>query len=200
MVPTQIKGNLVCLRRFHPADAAPLFEAVRESLAELSAFMTWCHQAYSLEDSRTFIIRSSSDWDKGEQYNFAIYDSKETTLMGVIGLNHINQSHRFANIGYWVRQSCTRRGTGTAATLLVAEFGLGDLGLQRLEILIPDHNIASRRVAEKTGAKFEGRLRNRLVLADEAHDALLYSLTRRELPSKVSQYAASTVYKTLPEP
>ncbi|MGO9642893.1 MAG: GNAT family N-acetyltransferase [Candidatus Acidiferrales bacterium] len=171
----------VSIRRFRPDDAPSLFNAVRESLDELCAFMTWCHPDYSLEDSRDFIARSVSDWEKGEQYNFAIIDLSDESLLGSIGLNRIDRVHMSANIGYWVRRSHTRHGVATAATRLIVGFGLKELGFHRLELLVSDHNVASRRVVEKVGAKSEGVLRKRLVLANRLHDAFVYSLVAADL-------------------
>jgi RimJ/RimL family protein N-acetyltransferase len=81
-----------------------------------------------------------------------------------------------ANLGYWVRSSCTGRGVATAATQLIAQFGFEVLTLQRLEILTEVDNKASQRVAEKAGALREGILRKRLVIQGNSVDAVVYSL------------------------
>jgi RimJ/RimL family protein N-acetyltransferase len=74
-----------------------------------------------------------------------------------VGLDQITVDGT-ADIGYWVRTSQTGLGLATAAVRLVARFGFEDLGLRRLEMLIATDNLASRRVAEKVGATFEGVL------------------------------------------
>jgi RimJ/RimL family protein N-acetyltransferase len=135
-----------------------------------------------MEDSRTFILKSAAVWAKGEEYSFAIVDRKDGTVLGSVALNQINRSHGFANVGYWVRQSRTRNGVASAATLLVARFGLGRLGLNRLEMLVPTDNVPSQRVAQKAGAKFEGVFRRRLMLGDKVCDAAVYSLVPEDLP------------------
>jgi len=58
----------------------------------------------------------------------------------------------------------------------MAYFGFRNLDLNRLEILIAVDNRASQRVAEKVGAVREGVLRNRLVVRDKVHDAVMFSL------------------------
>ena len=194
MKQTLLTDNWVGIRPFRPDDIPLLFDAVRESVNDLCAFMTWCRPDYSLEDSGSFIAKCDSDWEKGEQYNFAIVDMKDGTLLGSVGLNRIDRAHNFANIGYWVRRTRTRRGVATAATRLIARFGLKELGFHRLEILIPVNNMASQRIAQKAGAKFEGILRNRLILANKLHDAFLFSLTSGDLiPPPPLSTAAATV-------
>ena len=143
--------------------------------------MTWCRPDYSQEDCRAFIARCEDDWKAGEQYSFAIFDVRKKTLLGSVGLNRIDQTHRCANIGYWVRRSHRQRGVATAAVRQVARTGLTELGLRRLEILVPEKNVASQHVALNAQARFEGVLRQRLALADGLHDAFLYSIIPEDL-------------------
>ena len=65
-------------------------------------------------------------------------------------------------------------------TSLIARFALEELELNRLEIFVPIGNKASQRVAEKAGARWEGVLRKRLILAGSSHDAALYSLVAED--------------------
>jgi ribosomal-protein-serine acetyltransferase len=74
-----------------------------------------------------------------------------------VGLDRI-RSNETANVGYWVRTRQTGQGIATAAVRLIARFGFEDLGLRRLELFIAVDNVASRRLAEKVGATFEGVL------------------------------------------
>lgn len=80
-------------------------------------------------------------------------------------------------MGYWVRTSQTRRGIATAAVRLIARFGFEDLGLRRLELLIATDNFASRRVAEKVGARLEG-IRSG---GDLEHDSYCFVLARDDV-------------------
>lgn len=134
-----------------------------------------------MEDSATFISGCCAEWDRGGHFSFVIHDIRDGAFLGSVGLNHVNQIHGFANIGYWVRTSRAGQGVAAAATRLIAQFGLQELGLNRLELLVPTGNHPSRRVAEKVGAKLEGVLRKRLLLQGKPHDATLYSLVAEDL-------------------
>lgn len=59
---------------------------------------------------------------------------------------------------------------------MVARFGFGTLGLARIEIVALPDNSASRRTAERAGARFETVARHRLWVRDEARDAAVYAL------------------------
>ena len=165
----------ILIRPFRPDDIGVMHEAARESQDQLCAWMTWCRMGYSLEDARAFVQQSENAWQKGEHYSFAIVDMGTGIFHGSVGLNHLDPSHKFANLGYWIRAGSTGRGFATAATRLAARFGITELGLNRLELLVPTGNVASQRVAQKAGATFEGTLRRRILLGGEPHDAALYS-------------------------
>jgi ribosomal-protein-serine acetyltransferase len=178
---TNFDPHSILIRPFKMGDAPLLYEAVHESIEQLRRWMTWCRAGYSIEDARCFIAKCGEAWEKGEAYSFAIVDLKDDTFLGSVGLNHVSATHNIANLGYWVRDMWAGRGVATSATRLIAGFGLQELGLNRLEILIPVGNVASRRVAQKAGAKFEGALRKRLILAGKCHDATMYSLVAADL-------------------
>jgi RimJ/RimL family protein N-acetyltransferase len=120
-------------------------------------------------------------WANREELSFAITDAATGRFLGGCGLNQFHAVHRMANLGYWIRTSAAGRGAASAATVLVARYGLRVVGLQRIEILADVGNLASQRVAEKAGARLEGRLRNRLFHHSQVRDGVLYSLISDDL-------------------
>lgn len=164
------------IRLYEPADAENLYAAVRESVAEVSPWMAWCHPQYTLEDARQWITAQAALVQKGLAYEFAI--SSEGQYVGGCGINQINIANRFANLGYWIRTSAMGRGFAPAAVRQLAAFAFEKTNLVRLEIVCAAGNVRSQRVAEKVGAVCEGRLRNRLLLPSGPSDALMFSLVR----------------------
>jgi ribosomal-protein-serine acetyltransferase len=173
-------GN-IGLRQFTLEDVPELFNAIHESMAQLSAWMVWAHPKYSIEDTKAFVLKCGPGWEKGEQYSFAMVDLHDGQFLGSVGLSAVNRAHGFANLGYWVRTRKTRHGVATSATRMAARFSFETLGLNRVELLVPTANVASQRVAEKAGAKREGLLRKRLRLNGIAHDAFVYSFVQEDL-------------------
>ena len=171
----------VLLRPYRISDINDLYEAVRESIAEISLWTDWCHQRYSIKESRTFIKTRSKACKKGISYDFAITDATDGYYLGGCGLNRIELHYGMANLGYWVRTSRVKMGFATAATRLLAQFGFKELGLKRIEIVTDVNNMASQRVAEKSGATREGILRNRLFVRERACDAVMFSLIPGDL-------------------
>jgi RimJ/RimL family protein N-acetyltransferase len=163
-------------------DVRGCFEAVEVSKKELAPWMDWCFPDYSLEHTIDWITSLSQDWEAGRNFQFAIIDSTQQQFLGSCGINHINQYYLMANLGYWVRSDRTGEGIATTATKLLAKFGFKQLGLKRLEIVTGLENGASRRVAEKAGATFEGHLRKRLRLGGDNIDAAMHSLIAEDFP------------------
>jgi RimJ/RimL family protein N-acetyltransferase len=169
----------VRIRPYRLDDAALVFEAARESLAELQPWMPWCHPKYSIEESRAWLEAQAPALEQGTAFEFAIV-SADGSYLGGCGLNRIDKENRRANLGYWVRTTAAGRGVATAAVRLLRDWGFQNTDLIRLEILIAAGNVASHRVAEKSGATREGTLRSRLLLHGTPHDATLFSFVRGE--------------------
>ncbi len=176
-------GSIV-VRPCQPNDAEPVFEAVRESIRELSPWMPWCHRGYSIEDSRAWLGSRPDTWQKGMEYDFLIADRSNGRPLGICGLNNLDRENRFANLGYWIRTSNARQGVATAGIPLVARFGFEELKLNRIEIIVATGNIPSQGVATKIGASREGRLRKRLIVRDHVYDAIMFSLIPEDLNFK----------------
>ena len=174
-------GPGVQIRPFRDDDAPALYTAARESLDDLCAWMTWCRRDYGVEHARSFIASASSAWNACREFSFAIVDGADGAFLGSVGISQINRMHNLANLGYWVRRTCIGRGIASMAVPQAAKFAFQHAALNRLELLIPVGNNASRRVALKAGAHEEGILRNRLLLAGKLHDAILYSLIPEDL-------------------
>jgi ribosomal-protein-serine acetyltransferase len=175
-----IEGPLL-IRPYRAEDASALYEAVRESIPEVSLWLPWCHPKYSIEESREFIGSRELASQGGEWYSFGIFETDSGGFLGGVGINFINRVHQMANLGYWVRTSAAGRGVATAATRMAARFGFEQLGLRRIEIVAAVANVPSQRVAEKAGARREGVLRRRLLIRGESVDAVLFSLLQEDL-------------------
>ena len=177
----ELSDGTILIRPYREEDADSLYEAVRESIAEVRLWLPWCHEDYSIEESREFVSTRGKSAADGEWYSFAVFDKESGRFLGGVGLNFINRVHMMANLGYWVRSSSVGRGVATSATRLAARFGFEELGLHRIEIVVAVENIASQRVAEKAGAVREGLLRKRLLIRGDSQDAVLFSLLPEDL-------------------
>ncbi len=176
-----LTNGIITLRPYRKEDAGSAYEAVKESIPELSPWLPFAHPDYSVQESRDWISLCFEKWEQGDSYDFTIRDAATDRCLGGCGLSVIHQELNIANLGYWVKTSATKKGTATAATLLLADFGIKELKLNRIEIVIDVDNKASQRVAEKVGATREGIMRNRLTLNGKPSDAVMFSLIPDDL-------------------
>jgi len=176
--PEELRAPGLLLRRYRAGDTAAVHDAATESVAEVAPYETWCHQGYTLDEAAEYADGWDQAWGRGSAFYFAVCDEATGRYLGSCGLCPVEREHATAGIGFWVRSSGTRRGVATAAADLVAEAGFEHLGLNRIELLIAVQNAASRRVAEKLGAAYEGTLRKRLVLPAGPTDMAMYALVR----------------------
>ncbi len=177
----EIKSANLILRKYEKSFAPLLYEAAIESRGgEFSRWMSWCHENYTLEESKIFIAGSIENWKNQTEYDFAIFDAQDTEFLGGVSLNLINRERGSANLGYWVRTSKQNRGVAHAAARLLARTGFEDLELSRIEITMAVENYASQKTAEKSGATREGTLRKLLSIGGVQHDALMFSFVRED--------------------
>ena len=181
IAPLTLSDGVVAARPWQMGDAPALYEAARESIDTVGPWLPWLDDLYSIEDAERWVTDSQQHWVRQSEFRFMVHDAVTGRLLGGAGLNHLNQTHRFANLGYWVRASATGAGVASRAAKLVARFGLTTAGLGRIEILTVPSNLASQRVATKIGATFEGELRDRLLVRGMRSAARIYSLTRADL-------------------
>jgi ribosomal-protein-serine acetyltransferase len=168
------------LRPTEACDIEPLYQAVMESTVEIAPWSAWYHPNYTHEDTAKWINDNPVAWKEDRAYSFSILDKQTNQLLGTIGINQLDRANRRANLGYFVRTSCTNRGTATAATLLLARFGFTHLGLKRIEIVAAVGNFASQRVAMKVGATREGVARQRTHISGKQLDTVMFSLVPRD--------------------
>lgn len=165
------------IRPYRLDDAQAIWEAVRESMRELQPWMPWCHPGYSIDESRSWLAVQVPAFQQRTTFEFAI-TTEDGRYLGGCGLNQIDALNQRANLGYWVRSSATGAGVATTAAKLTRDWGFANTDLVRIEILMAVNNAASRRVAEKAGALYEGTLRTRLTVHGTRHDAAMYAFIR----------------------
>ena len=159
-----IKHAPVTLRRFRAEDVDALFGAVTESLDHLRPWMPWAAADYSRASAEEYLARSIKGWDEGTEYNYAILTGDALAgkamagrvLVGSIGLM-TTCGPGCLEIGYWVHRAYTGRGLATAATAALVEEAFGLPGVDWVEIVHDELNVASGQIPRKLGFTEAGR-------------------------------------------
>ena len=148
-----IEHASVTLRRYREDDLDALFDAVTESIDHLRPWAPWA-AGYSRASAEQYLASSIQHWDDGTEYNYAI--TTADALVGSIGLM-ARIGPGGLEIGYWVHRMYTRRGLATAASAALVEQAFRLPGVDRVEIVHDELNIASAGVPRKLGFTEVGR-------------------------------------------
>lgn len=170
-----LNDGIVTLRPFQLADVKPFHETVCETLDALIPWMSWAHLRYSEDEADEYIRSARRNWDAGTQYVFAVSEARDGAMLGAVSLSHIHPVYHFCNLGYWIRASRHGNGFAGRAARLAAKFAFEQVGLVRVEIVVAVGNEASLKVAEKTGARREGILRNRILVREKVYDGIMFA-------------------------
>ncbi len=90
-----------------------------------------------------------------------------------------------AVIGYWVSPAVAGRGVAPTAVALVTDYLFNQVGLHRVEIAIRPENVASLRVVQKLGFRFEGLKERYIHINGDWRDHYVFALTREEVDGGV---------------
>ncbi len=133
---------------------------------------------YKLSDARSFIARAIWGWKKGTQYVFSIEVDGE--FIGLIDLHDVDKRNKKAEVGAWIGRKYWGKGYGTEALRQILKFAFDKLKLHKVTGIAFEWNIASRRIMEKVGFKYEGTLRDDYRIGNKWHNNVVYSILRDE--------------------
>lgn len=157
--------------------APALVAAAQESIDEVNPWLPWCTKEFLLPQATEWIASQAQAFAMGSAYEFAIL-GKGGEYLGGGGINSVNKDNNFANVGYWIKTSASKKGYATQALQALIEWGKLNTQLKRFEVVVAEANEASRRVAEKAGGQLEVKARNRLFLHGIYHDAYIFTFFR----------------------
>ncbi|MFY1046807.1 GNAT family N-acetyltransferase [Chryseobacterium sp. GP-SGM7] len=132
-------------------------------------------------------IRQKKIHQKGyESYNqkmlnFQIVEKKSNTIIGNCGFHSWNPQHHRAEVGYALNSDeFKNKGFMKEALQKVIEYGFQDLDLNRIEALIDENNIPSKKLLDFYGFTKEGVLRGHYLVDGVFEDSVVYSLLKSE--------------------
>jgi ribosomal-protein-alanine N-acetyltransferase len=90
-----------------------------------------------------------------------------------------------AVIGYWVSPEIAGRGVAPTSVALVTDYLMNQVGLHRVEIDVRPENVASLRVIEKLGFRYEGIKQRYIHINGDWRDHYIFALTGEEVPDGI---------------
>jgi RimJ/RimL family protein N-acetyltransferase len=123
----------------------------------------------------TWAALYEAGWAEGDRFGFAIHDRNGDEFLGFAGFVDLHLDQAEGELGYVLLPEGRGRGAATRALRLLTPWGFEVLRLQRIELVIADGNVASERVAERTGFKKEGVLRAKYFKEELRGDTSIWS-------------------------
>ncbi len=191
----RIETPRLVLRCWHPTDAMRLKEAVDSSVEHLRPWMPWAADDPQPLQNRVELIRHwRSQFDRGEDFVYGVFDRAELFVLGGTGL-HGRVGPRGLEIGYWIRVSHINQGCATelAAALTTVAFRVH--GVDRMEIHCNVANVRSAAVPRKLGYQHEATLHRREPWpGGELRDLMVWTLFADAYPTSPAAAVPVTTY------
>jgi [ribosomal protein S5]-alanine N-acetyltransferase len=175
-VPRVLRAARIELRPYVPADFAAIHAYACDP--EVTRYSAWGPNDEAA--SHTFLDAAiAAQVDPGIVYRYAIELRESGVLIGGCNVEIESVPHRRAEFGYVLARPWWGKGLATEAAGLLRSLAFDVLGIHRLQATCHPDNIRSRRVLEKTGLTYEGRLRGHQLMRGEWRDSLLYAEVNR---------------------
>ena len=115
---------------------------------------------YPVGAATRWIETHAPAWTAGTGVTYAIVETGDGKLAGVVSLMQIHREHLRAELGYWIAVDRWNKGFATEASEALVHFGFNTIGLHRIESTHFVCNPASGKVMQKLGMHQEGIARD----------------------------------------
>jgi ribosomal-protein-serine acetyltransferase len=95
-------------------------------------------------------------------------------------MHHWHQDQKRAQIGYWIAKGYEGRGLMSRSAERFVDFMFRKLGLNKVEIHSLPHNVRSLGLADRLGARLEGRIRQSYMSHGSLEDIMILGILRPE--------------------
>jgi ribosomal-protein-serine acetyltransferase len=167
--------SLEMLEEIHAASLLNVVNANRNILREwlpwVDSMLTVAHFAYYLNNTQKLAAAKTD-------FGYAIIVDKN--IVGRIGLHHINNHNRIAEIGYWLADDMQGRGIMNKCCKAIINFAFMQLSINRIEIKCAAGNVKSIAVAEKLHFKQEGIMRQAELLHGKFINLYMYAMLKED--------------------
>lgn len=173
----ELRSNSITLRKICVDDASDIFEFA--SVEEVAKHVLWKPHS-SISDTKEVLNSIMDNYRKGNPAPWGITLRGEKKVIGFIGFSYIDFPHRRAEVHFVLSNRYWNRGYTTEALLTVISYGFHSLALNRIEGRCAPENSASERVMKKAGMKYEGTLREQLLVKGKFTDLKIFSILKKE--------------------
>ena len=162
-LPSSITTERLSLRTPQTGDGALLLPALLESLPQLRRFLAslpWVAGEQTPESAERWCRNAQANFLARKDLPFLIFERQSGELLGACGLHRTVFETPKTEVGYWIRSSRAGQGFITEAVNGLCGYAFAHLKAERVELIVDEDNLPSRRVADRCGFQLEGTLRS----------------------------------------
>lgn len=181
-VERDLHGSICHIRPFTVSEAPAVLDLRLRNRAFLRPFEPQRPEShFTLPIQNRLLEEEERAWKAGLQYVFGIFDNLDARLIGRISLaNVVRGGWHNTTVGYFVDESYNGRGIATEALSLSVDFAFSKAALHRVQAGVMPRNLASIRVVEKAGFRFEGVALRYLCIDGVWEDHNIYAVTAED--------------------
>lgn len=165
------------LRKPKRSDGDELYRVVKSRRVSQYMFLPFPYERRHASD---FIRRVHAGFRRGTECHFVFEKRDDGSIIGAGGLIGLSETHRHAELGYWIGVRYWGKRYGTEAAGRLVEYGFKDLGLHRIFARTMPANVASSRLLMGLGFELEGYLRHHVKHRGRWQDIEVWGLLRHE--------------------
>lgn len=177
--PVRLENDFVALEPLREEHAGELIAAAESP--DTFRYFSRLPDPFDEAGMRAFIVYLLGP---AETLPFAVFDRAAQRYVGITTYYDIRPVHATIEIGWtWYAPSARRTPVNPSCKRLLLAHAFQTLGAHRVALRTDARNVASRGAMEKLGARFEGLIREHIVMPD-AHrrTSAYYSILRPEWP------------------
>ena len=156
--------------------AHAMFHLMASSRDELRRWLGWAGSG-TVDEYREFVTRSAKRFAMGLGFYAGI--RYQTRWAGAIDLV-IDDHNQMGAVGFWLGEPFQGQGIMTRTLAAVTHLAFDEYQLNRLELRVAVGNTRSMALAERSGFRQEGVLRQREWLNDRFSDVVVFGLLAQE--------------------
>lgn len=173
-----LKSSHLLLRDYVAEDWQEVYAYT--SLPEACRFQPW--GPYTAEEASAHVQGriAAAGVQPRTAFQLAVVFPTTGTVIGEGGLDIHSQRDHLGEISYMIHPAYWGHGFATEIAFTLLSFGFTTLQLHRIYATCDPRNTASERVLQKLGMRYEGGMRENMLLRDGWRDSVLYGLLEQE--------------------
>jgi [ribosomal protein S5]-alanine N-acetyltransferase len=173
MIAKKLKGERILMRNVEQSDCNTTYLNWLEDL-EINQYLETRWESQNLKKIKYFV---ASMKESENSVLFAIIEVSTNKHIGNIKIGPINYNHKYADISYFIGDSCAwGKGYASEALSMATDYAINILNLDMLVAGVYGNNLGSQRVLEKVGYELTGVFKNQLLnVKGDKEDHLWYA-------------------------